>query len=142
MKFAVEVPVRWSDMDAYGHVNHARVVTLLEDARTELLFREMPRRGYGQINDGMVVYKLAVEYRTPLVYTDSPIRVEIWVTEVRASAFVLRYAVPGPVGRRAQVVAETTMVPYDLAGNGPRRVSTELREFLALWTAEEDAASA
>jgi acyl-CoA thioester hydrolase len=38
VKFAVEVAVRWSDMDSYGHVNHARTVTLLEEARTELFF--------------------------------------------------------------------------------------------------------
>jgi len=27
------VLVRWSDMDAYGHINHSRTVTLLEEAR-------------------------------------------------------------------------------------------------------------
>ena len=31
--FHAEVVVRWSDMDAFQHVNHARMVTLLEEAR-------------------------------------------------------------------------------------------------------------
>ena len=29
--FRTAVVVRWSDMDAYGHLNHARTVTLLEE---------------------------------------------------------------------------------------------------------------
>src|SRR5699024_8939610 len=29
----VPVPVRWTDLDAYGHVNNAAMVRLLEEAR-------------------------------------------------------------------------------------------------------------
>ena len=42
--FVAEVRPRWSDMDAYGHVNHANTVTLLEEARVELLFSEAAGR--------------------------------------------------------------------------------------------------
>ncbi|MET0316450.1 MAG: thioesterase family protein, partial [Rhodococcus fascians] len=31
------ITVRWSDMDAFAHINHARMVTLLEEARIEWL---------------------------------------------------------------------------------------------------------
>ena len=31
--YRVEVPLRWSDMDAYGHVNNVQFLRLLEDAR-------------------------------------------------------------------------------------------------------------
>jgi acyl-CoA thioester hydrolase len=33
-----DVPVRWSDMDAYGHVNNARFLTLYEEARVAMFF--------------------------------------------------------------------------------------------------------
>jgi acyl-CoA thioester hydrolase len=29
----IPVPVRWTDLDAYGHVNNAAMVRLLEEAR-------------------------------------------------------------------------------------------------------------
>lgn len=29
----IDVPVRWTDLDAYGHVNNAAIVRLLEEAR-------------------------------------------------------------------------------------------------------------
>ncbi|AZG46750.1 acyl-CoA thioesterase [Gordonia insulae] len=35
--YVAHVPVRWSDMDAFGHINHARMVTLMEEARVAWL---------------------------------------------------------------------------------------------------------
>ena len=32
--------VRWSDMDVFQHINHARMVTLLEEARIPWLFHD------------------------------------------------------------------------------------------------------
>ena len=141
MKFAVEVPLRWSDMDSYGHVNHARTVTLLEEARTELFFNEMPRRGLGRVDGGIVVAKLSVDYLTPLVYEGAPVRVETWVAEAKAASFVLRYAVRGRADPRVMATAETTMVPYDLVRGRPRRLTAAEREFLTLWTDEARAAA-
>ena len=35
--FVAPVPVRWSDIDMYQHVNHATMVTILEEARVPFL---------------------------------------------------------------------------------------------------------
>ena len=35
--FVAPVHVRWSDMDMYQHINHATMVTLLEEARIPFL---------------------------------------------------------------------------------------------------------
>ena len=58
--FITDVAVRWSDMDVFGHVNNACVVTLLEEARTELLFGEGARRGAQTLANGVVVVELLV----------------------------------------------------------------------------------
>jgi acyl-CoA thioester hydrolase len=131
VKFAVEVAVRWSDMDAYGHVNHARTVTLLEEARTELLHNEMPRRGLNRSTDGIVVSRLSVDYLLPLVYDGEPIQVELWVSQIKAASFVLRYAVRGRIDPRVLATAETLMVPYDMVAARPRRLTPPERDFLA-----------
>lgn len=139
MHFAVEVAVRWSDMDAYGHVNHARTVTLLEDARTELLFNEMSRRGQNQFTEGVLVARLSVDYLLPLVYSGEPVLIEMWVGEIRAASFVLHYMMRGRADRTVLVTAETLMVPYDIAASRPRRLTAVEREYLALWTVEDPA---
>lgn len=35
--FVAPVPVHWSDIDMYQHINHATMVTILEEARTPFL---------------------------------------------------------------------------------------------------------
>ncbi|MGH3943902.1 MAG: acyl-CoA thioesterase [Pseudonocardiaceae bacterium] len=127
--FSTEVAVRWSDMDVYGHVNNACVVTLLEEARTELLFGEGARRGAEALADGVVVVELAVRYRQPLVYTSRPVRVRLWVSELCAASFALDYAVAAEDGDA--VTASTRLAPYDTEARRPRRLMPVEREFLA-----------
>ncbi|MGH3796521.1 MAG: acyl-CoA thioesterase [Pseudonocardiaceae bacterium] len=134
--FSTDVAVRWSDMDVYGHVNNARVVTLLEEARTELLFGEGARRGAHDLADGVVVVGLTVRYRLPLVYSAKPVRVQLWVSELRGASFTLAYAVSAAEGSAAEstgyaVTASTQLAPYDTAAKKPRRLTPAEREFLA-----------
>ena len=42
--FIAPVPVRWSDIDMYQHVNHATMVTILEEARVPFLKPSLRRR--------------------------------------------------------------------------------------------------
>jgi len=56
--FVAEIRPRWSDMDAFGHVNHANTVTLLEEARVDLLFVEATRHGAAGMAEGVVVARL------------------------------------------------------------------------------------
>ncbi len=133
--FVAEVRPRWSDMDAFGHVNHANTVTLLEEARVDLLFTEAARQGADELARGVVVAKLAVDYRAPLFANGGALRVAISVREVRAAYFVLDYRVhSGPAETDpVAVTASTTLAPYDLATGKPRRVSEVERDFLAAW---------
>jgi acyl-CoA thioester hydrolase len=133
--FVAEVRPRWSDMDAFGHVNHANTVTLLEEARIALLFGEASRHGVDGMARGMVVAKLFVEYRDPLVVDGGRVRIEVSVRELRAASFTMDYTVrTGSNGTGAVVAtAETLLVPYDLDGARPRRLTETERDFLAGW---------
>lgn len=128
--FSTEVAVRWSDMDLFGHVNNARTVTLIEEARTELLFTEGARRRSDDLARGVVVARLSVHYLRPLVYSGTPVAVRVWVTDVRAAWFDLDYEVrEGSTGALA-ATARTQLVPYDLQAGRPRRITADERTFL------------
>lgn len=134
--FTTNVALRWSDMDVYGHVNNARVVTLLEEARTALLFGEGARRGAQTLADGVVVVELVVRYRQPLVYSANPVLVQLWVSELRAASFTLDYVVAGIDGDA--VTASTQLAAYDTGAQRPRRLLPEEREFLAAFREGDD----
>lgn len=140
--FVAEVALRWSDMDAFGHVNHARTVTLLEEARVQLLFAEAGRRGLVGMAEGTVVARVAVDYHAPVDHREGPLRVSMWVRDLRAASFVLDYSARVAGGARV-ASAETLMVPYDLGEGRPRRLTGEERAFLAGWQlAGEESAGA
>lgn len=135
--FVTGVRPRWSDMDAFGHVNHANTVTLLEEARIDLLFTEAARHGVPEMSQGMVVARLVVDYLAPVVFTGDEIRVELSVRELKSASFTLDYTVRGSRQEGSAVVttAETLMVPYNLTAGRPRRLLEAERDFLAGWRA-------
>ncbi|MGW6935713.1 acyl-CoA thioesterase [Lentzea sp. NPDC054927] len=135
--FVTGVRPRWSDMDAFGHINHANTVTLLEEARIELLFTEAARHGVKEMAEGMVVAKLVVEYLSPIVFTGEDIVVEMSVRELKSASFTLDYVVRGSREPNSPVVtkAETLMAPFNVTTARPRRLTEAERDFLAGWRA-------
>jgi len=60
------VQLRWSDPDSYGHVNHARALSLLEDARLAWAAAS-PGVVAGQ-QPGIILARLEVDYLRQLYY--------------------------------------------------------------------------
>jgi acyl-CoA thioester hydrolase len=135
-RFHVEVPLRWADLDAYRHVNHARAVTLLEEARVELVFHRASDEGAGAWSDGLLVASLQVNYRVQIPYQGQAVRVSMWTDQVRAASFLIHYEMhTGPSeDDPVAVTAQTKMVPYDLVAGRPRRLTEPERTFLAHWS--------
>ena len=129
-RFSYSCAVRWSDLDAYGHVNNARFLTLYEEARVALMFIEAGKAGVTSFEQGVVISRHEIDYMRPVDYTD-PVHIELWIAEIRPSRFTVAYELfdGGAVASRARSVC----VPFDLAGGRPRRLSDAEREFLTPW---------
>jgi acyl-CoA thioester hydrolase len=129
-RFSYSCPVRWSDLDAYGHVNNARFLTLYEEARVALMFIEAGKAGVTSFEQGVVISRHEIDYMRPVDYTD-PVHIELWIAEIRPSRFTVAYELfdGGLVASRARSVC----VPFDLAGGRPRRLSDAERAFLTPW---------
>jgi acyl-CoA thioester hydrolase len=119
-------------MDIFGHVNHANMVTLLEEARVPLLFGEAFREGLTELPKGLVVVRLEVNYRAPVVASGQDIRIELSMTELKFASFTIAYKVhSGPSEEdRVSVTAQTVLAPYDTTTERPRRLSDDERDFL------------
>jgi acyl-CoA thioester hydrolase len=130
--YRIEVPLRWSDMDAYGHVNNVQYLRLLEDARV-IGFREWFGEDRSLLDAGVIVSRHEIEYVAPLTYRPQPIEVDMWVTGVHGAGFSLGYAVRDPesLGERTYAIAETGIVLYDFTTSRPRRLSDEDKAILA-----------
>ena len=133
--FVTRVPLRWTDQDAYHHLNHARAVTVLEEARIDLFFDRATEDGLGGFATGLLVAELNAAYRRQVTYRSVPLRVAMTVDEVRAASFRIRYQLhDGPEGDDPVAIdAWTRMAIYDLDAGRPRRLEPAERAFLARW---------
>lgn len=134
-RYVAQVPLRWTDQDSYRHLNHARTVTLLEEARIGLFFDTAAAEGITAFTDGLLVAGLNVDYRRQIPYRSQPLRVVMWVDEVRAASFRISYEMhDGPdEADPVAVVAWTRMATFDLEAQRPRRIGAHERAFLGRW---------
>jgi len=129
--YRVDVPLRWSDMDAYGHVNNVQFLRLLEDARVTA-FQEWFGQDRSLLEEGVLVARHEIEYLAPLDFRYAPASVDMWVTKISGASFDLAYELRdlAEVGTTLYARAETTLVAYDFASLSPRRLRPDERAVL------------
>jgi acyl-CoA thioester hydrolase len=128
------ITVRWSDMDAFKHVNHARMVTLLEEARIDWLTSVDPE--VAALLRNSVVAHLEIRYRTPLAHADSPLQVSMWLARVRSADLTVHYevrAAGAAADSRPAVEASTQLALGDPYARTLRRLTDDQRSVLAPW---------
>ena len=99
--FEHPVDVRWRDVDALGHVNHAVFLTYLEEGRDAFYTRML---GSDPI---YVVARLEVDLRAEVGYPDRRVTVRIEVEHLGTTSLTTRETVltpSGEVAARARVV--------------------------------------
>ncbi|WP_338048717.1 acyl-CoA thioesterase [Nocardia arizonensis] len=133
-RFHAKVEIRWSDMDVFQHVNHARMVTLLEEARIPWLFED--GRPTASLREGCVLADLRVRYRGQLRHEDTPLDIAMWIEQIRAVDFTVGYEVRanGAAEESAPaVLASTQIAAFDIKTQRLRRLSDAERGYLAEW---------
>ena len=80
--------MRWSDMDAYRHINNSAYLAYLEQARVAMFFYR--HEGF---SDGTVISRHEIDYLRPIVYHPEPLRLELWIEKVGGARFTVRYEV-------------------------------------------------
>nr|WP_223244492.1 thioesterase family protein [Streptomyces sp. CBMA156] len=131
--------MRWSDMDAFGHVNNVVFLRYLEEARIDFMFTQAAEAGAGEFAGGSVVARHEIDYKRPLVHRPTPVTIETWVTKIGVASLTVSYEIKDVAEDGSDVVyvrASTVVVPYDLAEGRPRRISPVEREFLSRFTDE------
>lgn len=126
-RYTYQCPLRWSDMDADGHVHNAVHLRYLEETRIDLF------RARGGFNGSCVVAQMDIDYLAPLRYRPEPVRVETWVSKVGGSSFTMVQEI-----RDEDVLYSTatcTMVAFDLDTQRSRKLEDSERRMLEELTA-------
>lgn len=133
--FVAEVGVRWSDMDAFGHINHARMVTLMEEARIAWLLSA--GEDYAPLITSAMIVHVDIRYQAQLRHDDSPLRIGMWIKGFRSVDFTIGYEIRSagaePTSRPA-CVASTQMAVVDIEKHTLRRLSPTEKDYLSTWS--------
>lgn len=122
--FRWKCPLRWSDMDAQGHINNAVMVDYLQEARVAFL-RSGPATAL--LDEGIVVVRHQVEYRRPLHYDGEEVVVELWVSTLGASRVEIHYEITQ--GGEQAIVARTLLCAFSFDEQKPIRLKPHYRSF-------------
>ncbi|HLM06791.1 MAG TPA: thioesterase family protein [Blastococcus sp.] len=89
MRHEHPVQLRWSDPDSYGHVNHARALSLLEDARLAIAATAPGTVPGGQPD--VILARLEVDYLRQLYYrVGEMLTVRSWVARIGTKSVTIR----------------------------------------------------
>jgi acyl-CoA thioester hydrolase len=127
LKFRIDLPVQFRDIDVMGHVNNATYFQYMETARVELA------RKFGQVREGFrgsfIVASARCEFKKP-IRDERRITVSVWVSRIGDRSWDLDYSIRGP--RRVEhAVGRTTQVAYDYKTRSAIQISGKLRRELA-----------
>jgi len=156
MRLHVPIKLRWSDLDAYGHVNNAEMLRLLEEARIEAFWAtddsesdaNGPAAGSGEavggstaVLDGRpgadtltLIARQEIEYLAPIPYLRQPLDVQLWLGRLGGASLEVCYEVWSPEGTEPKTLfsrAATTIVLVDATTQRPRRINERERD---AWT--------
>ena len=132
-------PIRWADLDLLGHVNNVTYVDYLQEARVDMMRAHRwsgDEEATESLVDAIVVSRHEVTYRAPLLFSEQPVLIECWVTQLRAGSFTLAYEVFHEHDAGDRVVyleASTVLAPYRFDTESPRRLTAEERAALEVY---------
>jgi acyl-CoA thioester hydrolase len=114
------VQLRWSDPDMLGHVNHARALSVLEDARLAM----------ANGGSGLILARLEVDYLRQLYYrVGEQLLVQTLVTRLGAKSFTVRQELMQD--EQVAIRAVAVMVAFDFDADTSRPLTDAER---AHWT--------
>lgn len=133
MVYETHIPLRWGDMDSYGHVNNATFITYLEQARVNAFAsRAGERTGLEMLRSGIVVVEHQIRYRRQVPFSAVPLRARLWVDDVKSAFYVTAYELwnDAPDVPELAATATTKLAPINFATGRPRRFTDAERAYL------------
>lgn len=125
-RYSITVTPRFSDVDKMGHVNNARYLTYMEEARIKYAY-DVLNVHFDEPKTFMIVAKTTIDYLMPLAEGQTVI-VYARCSRLGRKSFDLNYLLVAEDDQDMVAMATTTMVAYDYKTQGSVLIPNEWRE--------------
>ena len=121
--------VRWDDIDAFGHVNNAKYLTYIQEARFQWSFYQYAAKNEKPTLVEMVVARNEIDYIVPIYEGGRFYDINLWVESIGNTSFVLGYEVVGEDGT-IHAKVKSVQVAVSMETKKSRPITDTEREFL------------
>jgi len=121
--------VRWDDIDAFGHVNNAKYLTYIQEARFQWAYYQYAAKGEAATLVEMVVARNEIDYLVPIYEGGRFYDINLWVESIGTSSCVLGYEIVGADGV-VHAKMKSVQVVVSMETKKSRPISDKEREFL------------
>jgi acyl-CoA thioester hydrolase len=109
-RFDIELPVRYRDMDALGHVNNAVYATYIEQARIDYIDRVVEVRAEDL---QMAMVHIDLDFQQQVTMADDYVTIGCRVDELGDSSIHMAYRVEAGDEGKTAVTGESVQVAFD-----------------------------
>ena len=111
-RFFYPVQIRYADLDAQWHVNNARFLTILEQARLSYILQLGLWDGKDFLDLGVIVADIHIAYKAP-IELEEKIEVALRVSHIGNKSITMENEIRGKQDGSLKAQAEVVLVAYD-----------------------------
>jgi acyl-CoA thioester hydrolase len=117
------IPVRFADIDALDHVNHAVLLTYCETVRCDW-FEALGHASMARLP--FIIASAHIEYKAQVGKAD-PVEVAMWTSRLGGKSWDFEYHIRNAATKAIYAEAKTVQVAYDYAARKTVEIPAELR---------------
>lgn len=127
---STKMKIRFGDCDMFGHLNNAKYITYMEQARVDY-FRDFPGINFQapqeSVKHSMILAKVVCDYKSP-AFMDEVIDVKIRTSKLGRSSFEMEYELSEERTGRVIATGMTVGVMYDYEAKKTCPIPEDFRE--------------
>lgn len=124
-----EIPIRWGDMDARGHVNNTIYLRYFESSRIALFRALHLYEEPTQVSIGPILSFQSCNYKAPLTYPDA-IYVGAKIEAIEGSKIIINHSIVSKKQNRVVAEGEAHLVWYDYENQKRASISDKMKQKL------------
>ena len=124
MSFAIEIPVRFRDLDGMQHVNNAVYFTYMEQARSEWYRALMGITSVGEFD--FILARAECDFKAPIGLGETVV-VRVKLTKIGDSSFRFKYELRSKATDTLFATGDSVLVCYDYKRAKPMPIPPRFR---------------
>lgn len=111
-KFYHPIEVRYADLDPQGHVNNAKYLTYIEQARVQYIYSLKLWTGGSFMDFGVILADAQMSFKSPITFGQA-VRVGARVSRIGNKSITMEYCLEDSADGKELATGSTVMVTYD-----------------------------